>query len=130
MTREELLKLRPDFAEHIAKRPQLKPRRPPPTAVVPLEGKVGEIAKANPRGVEVRVTARDADGTTYVEPPKRPKEIVQPLEVDGDGRVSRARIVDCSTGEAGIVEYRDGYCVSGVVSDWNPMDGLRRSGDE
>ena len=31
----------------------------------------------------------------------RPKETVQPLEVDGEGRVSRARVIDCATGVKG-----------------------------
>ena len=87
MTREEILKLRPEFAELIARRPPLPPKKPAPSAVVPLGDKVAEVAKANPTGLEVRVTARSGDGTTYVDPPKRPTEIIQPLEVDEAGRV-------------------------------------------
>ena len=98
MTREEILKLRPDFAELIARRPPLKPKKPAPSVGVPLGEKVAEVAKANPAGLEVRVTARSGDGTTYVDPPKRPTEIIQPLEVDEAGRVARARWIDCTTG--------------------------------
>jgi hypothetical protein len=112
MTREEILKLRPHYAELIANMPPMPPLRKPvptPEARTPLEGKVGEVAKANPTGVEVRVTARDVDGTTYVQPPRRPREIVHVLEVDAEGRPKRARHIDCASGEAGIVEYAGGY---------------------
>jgi hypothetical protein len=77
MTREEILKAR--LPELIATMPPMPPLRKPvpaPEVRTSLEGKVGEVAKANPTGVEVRVTARDADGVTYVQPPRRPKEIV------------------------------------------------------
>ena len=59
------------------------------------------------------------------------KEIVQVLEVDAQGRPKLARHVDCSTGEPGIVDYRDGYRQApAALSDYNPMDGLQRAGDE
>ena len=77
MTREEILRQR--LPELIATMPPVPPLRkavPAPEARTPLEGKVGEVAKANPRGVEVRVTARDVGGTTWVAPPVRPREIV------------------------------------------------------
>jgi hypothetical protein len=39
--------------------------------------------------------------------------------------------IDCATGEASIVEYRDGYRLPpGAVSEYNPLDGLRRPEDE
>ena len=81
------------------------------------------------RPESVRLSTVREDSIPVVER-VRPKEIVQPLEVDGDGRVSRARHIDCATGEAGFVEYRNGLRVSRVVSDWNPLDGLRRPEDE
>ena len=84
--------------------PPMPPLRKPagaPEARMPLEGKIDEVAKANPKGVEVRVTARDADGLTYVQPPRRPREIVQPLEVDGEGRVSRARVMTAQLAMSG-----------------------------
>ncbi len=46
MTREEILKLRPEFAELIARRPPLPPKKPAPSAVVPLGEKLAEVAKA------------------------------------------------------------------------------------
>ena len=81
MTREEILKLRPEFAELIARRPPLPPKKPAPSAVVPLGEKLAEVAKANPTGLEVRVTARSGDGTTYVDPPKRPTELFSRLRL-------------------------------------------------
>ncbi len=128
MTREELLKLRPEFAEHIARRPPLKPR---PTVTAQVSSKIVEVAKANPTGVQVRVSATAADGTTYVDPPKRPTEIIQVLEVDREGRPKLLRRTDCSTGEAGLVECREGYRLPpSAQHEYNPMDGLRRAEDE
>lgn len=109
--------------------PPMPPLRKPagaPEARMPLEGKIDEVAKANPKGVEVRVTARDADGVTYVQPPRRPREIVQPLEVDGEGRVSRARVIDRATGDVGFVDYAGGYRQpAGVQHEYNPLDALK-----
>ena len=57
----------------------------------------------------------------------RPREIVQVLEVDGQGRPKLAWVVDCGTGDAGIVEYRDGYrAPSGAVHEYDPLAGLVR----
>ena len=119
----------------------MKPKKPAPSAVVRLGDKVAEVAKANPAGLEVRVTARSGDGTTYVDPPKRPTEIIQPrrvglrhvceLEVDEAGRVARARRIDCTTGAASIVEYHGGYRQApGAQHEYDPMAGLRRAEDE
>jgi hypothetical protein len=107
--------------------PPLRKPVPSPQARTPLEGKVGEVAKANPRGVEVRVTARDVDGTTWVAPPVRPREIVQVLEVDREGRPKLSRNVDCSTSEASLVEYQGGYRQSpGAISHYDPLAALKR----
>jgi hypothetical protein len=67
MTREEILKLRPDFAELIAKMPPMPPKpkpKPEPEIRAPLSGKIAEAAKANPASVQVRVSAVAEDGTT------------------------------------------------------------------
>ena len=82
------------------------------------------------RPESVRLSTIRDDGVPVLER-VRPREIVQPLEVDVNGRIARARVVDCATGEAGIVDYRNGYRQGpGVVSDYNPLDGLRRSVDD
>ena len=50
MTREEILKLRPDFAELIARMPPMPPKPKPklePEIRAPLNGKIAEAAKAN-----------------------------------------------------------------------------------
>lgn len=109
----------------------MKPKKPAPNAVVPLGDKLAEVAKANPAGLEVRVTARSGDGVTYVDPPKRPTEIIQPLEVDDAGRVARARRIDCATGEVSLLEYQGGYRQPlGAQHEYDPMAGLRRAEDE
>ena len=99
-----------------------------PRFQVAVTPKLAEAVKANPGSL--RLSAKAADQTTVIER-ARVREIVQPLDVDGQARVARARHIDCATGEASIVEYRDGYPIrGGAVSDYNPMDGLRRPEDE
>ena len=124
MTREEILRLRPHFAELIANPPPMPPKRKPkpdPELRMPLNGKIAEAAKANPASVEVRVSADAADGTTVIHR-RRPTEIIQPLEVDAEGRVSLARRIDCETGEQSVVEMVGGYRPqTGAVSDYSPI---------
>ena len=92
-----------------------------PRLVLPVSQETAEMVRLRPESVRLS-TIRD-DGVPVLER-VRPREIVQPLEVDVNGRIARARVVDRATGEAGIV---DG---PGVVSDYNPLDGLRRSVDD
>jgi len=99
-----------------------------PRLVLPVSQETAETVRLRPESVRLS-TIRD-DGVPVLER-VRPREIVQPLEVDVNGRIARARVVDCATGEAGIVDYRNGYRQGpGVVSDYNPLDGLRRSVDD
>ena len=99
-----------------------------PRLVLPVSQETAERARARPESVRISTVREDA---VPVLERVRPREIVQPLEVDVNGRVARARVVDCATGEAGIVDYRNGYRQGpGVVSDYNPLDGLRRSVDD
>lgn len=105
-------------------KPTPKPRMEVTTEVSP---KLTALAKANPASVEVRVSARADDGTTHVDPPKRPTELIEVLEVDREGRPALARRIDCETGERSVVEFVDGYRPQGrVVSDYNPLDALKR----
>jgi hypothetical protein len=99
-----------------------------PRLQIPVTPKLAEAVKANPGSLRLSATA--ADQTTVIER-ARVREIVQPLDVDGQARVARARHIDCATGEASIVEYCDGYPLrGGAVSDYNPLDGLKRPEDE
>jgi hypothetical protein len=104
--------------------PRAKPK--PIEVTAELSPKLAALAKANPAGVEVRVSARE--GTiTHVDPPKRPTELIEVLEVDGEGRPALARRIDCETGERSIVEFDRGYRpAAGAVSDYNPLDALKR----
>jgi hypothetical protein len=62
---------------------------------------------------------------------RKQTEIIHPLEVDGQGRVSLARRIDCETGEQSLVEFEGGYRPQpGAVSDYNPLAALRRPEDE
>jgi hypothetical protein len=102
--------------------PFAKPK-PPPTVTLEVPAATAERVRLRPESVRLS-TVRE-DGVPMLER-ARPKEIVHVLEVDGEGRPKRARVVDGATGEAGYVDYAGGYRQSGVVSDWNPLDALKR----
>ena len=54
--------------------------------------------------------------------------MIEVLEVDSEGRPARARRIDCTTGEAGMIEFSGGYRQpAGVISNYNPLDGLKGS---
>ena len=110
-------------AEKLAAEEAAKPR-----LVLPVSQETAERVRRRPESVRLSTVREDA---VPVAERVQVKEIVQVLEVDAQGRPKLARHVDCSTGEAGFVDYRDGYRQApGAMSDYNPMDGLRRAGDE
>jgi hypothetical protein len=128
MTREEYLKARlPELIATMPPMPPLRKPKPAPEVRAPLVGKIAEAAKANPASVEVRVVARAEDGTTVIDRPRQ-REIVQVLDIEpGTCRPARARHIDCATGDVSIREYQNGYSQGGgVVSDYNPLDALKR----
>jgi hypothetical protein len=129
MTREEILKLRPDFAELIARMPPMPPKpkpKPEPEIRAPLNGKIAEAAKANPASVEVRVSAVAEDGTTVIDRPRR-TEVLEVLEVDGQGRPALARRYETATGGWSTVEFDQGYRRNpGAQHEYNPLDALKR----
>ena len=99
-----------------------------PRLQIPVTPKLAEAVKANPGSL--RLSAKAVDDTTVVER-ARPTEIIQPLEVDGHGRVALARRIDCATGEQSMVEYENGYRPqAGARHEYDPMVGLRRPEDE
>ena len=109
MTREEYAKLERKFEEAISKPiPKAKPK---PIAVVsvPVSDKDAAVIAANP--ASVRVSARREDGVSVlVKPQRNPQHVTVRTdwvsEVDADGRPIWDR--------------------PGVVSDYNPLDALRR----
>jgi len=106
-----------------AQRPPLILRKPRPALVTPVSPKLLEAVKANPGSV--RVTAKAEDGTTVIERPRR-SDVVEVLEADAQGRATRARSYDPTTGEHGTIEYEGGYRrPAGAVSNYNPLDGLK-----
>jgi hypothetical protein len=110
-------------AEKLAAQEAAKPK-----LVLPVSEETAERARARPESVRIS-TVRD-DAIPVLER-VRVREIVHPLEVDEAGRVSRARHVDCATGEVSIREYHNGYQASaGAQHEYNPLDGLRRPEDE
>lgn len=102
--------------------PLAKPK-PKPTVTLEVSPATAERVRARPDSVRISTAREDA---VPVLERVRPREIVQPLEVDEAGRVARARHVDCSTGNVSFVDYRYGYRQSGVVSDYHPLDALKR----
>ncbi len=106
--------------------PMAKPKIKPKVQVTAeLSGKVAEAAKANPASLEVRVYAEGADGTTIVERP-RSRKLTEVVAADGESRPLRAREYDPETNEWTTIECDHGYCKVGVVSEYNPHDGLKR----
>jgi len=102
------------------KKPQPKPK---PAVVATVSEKLAEAARVNPESVRISATAEDR--TIVVDRPRR-TEVLEVLEVDGDGRPALARRYDVATGEWGIVEFNQGYRQpSGAVSDYNPLSALR-----
>ena len=64
-----------------------------PRLVLPVSQETAEMVRLRPESVRLS-TIRD-DGVPVLER-VRPREIVQPLEVDVNGRIARARVVDCA----------------------------------
>jgi hypothetical protein len=118
MTREELLKQHPWAREALANRPPAR-LKPKPAVMAVVSEKLAQAAKANPEGV--RVSVRAADDTVVVDRPRR-TEVIEVLEVDGEGRPKVARRIDCTTGEAGMIDFVGGYRQpAGAVSDYDPI---------
>jgi hypothetical protein len=103
--------------------PRAKPK-PKPTVTLEVEPATAAQVQARPESVRL-VTMRDDDRQAVAR--VRPKEIVEVLEVDAEGRPKRARVVDCSTDEAGFADYQNGYRQpAGAVHEYNPLDALKR----
>ena len=102
-----------------------------PQLTLKVSPKIAQAVKADPRSV--RLAAKTNTATAGVIQRPEVMEVVEPLEVDGC-TVRRAQITTWRQGEerptVAVIDYRNGYRVSGVVSDYNPMDGLRRPEDE
>jgi hypothetical protein len=96
-----------------------------------VEPQMVEAVKADPRSV--RLAARTNTATAGVIQRPEVMEVVEPLEVDGC-TIRRAQITTWRMGEArptvAVIDYQNGYRRGGVVSDYNPLDGLRRPEDE
>lgn len=74
---EEKIRTDPWYREWYAQMPPLRPKpKAQPVAIVPVSERVAEAAKANPEGVNVRVSARGADNSVVIDPPQR-VDIVQ-----------------------------------------------------
>jgi hypothetical protein len=104
--------------------PRVPPKpKPKPRIELEVSPRIAEAVKAAPQSV--RVSAR-AEEMALVER-ARPTEIIQVLEVDEAGRPKLSRRVDCSTGEASLVEYREGYRQGpGAHHEYDPLAALKR----
>jgi hypothetical protein len=109
-------------AKRAAKRAAAKP-----AVVAVVSEKFAQAAKANPESV--RLTAKAVDDTIVMERPRR-TEAIQVLEVDAQGRPALGLRHDFTTNERHLVEFDQGYRRTGVISDYSPLDGLRRRDDE
>jgi hypothetical protein len=126
---EERMKVDPILRELYPKLPPLRPK--PKTAVVTeLEGKIAEVARANPGSVSVRVTAKTEENVVVADRPRR-GNVVDVIEVE-NGKPKLVRTYDAEAGGHGVAEFKDGYGPSyhpkggGAVHQYNPLDALEK----
>jgi len=109
MTREEFAELERKFEERLSKPiPRAKPK---PVAVVsvPVADKDAAVIAANPDSL--RLSARRDDGVSVlIKPQRNPQHVTV--------RTDWVRVVDA--------HGRPVWDRAGVVSDYNPLDALRR----
>jgi hypothetical protein len=111
------------FSKPIPRVPPNPKPKPKPRIELEVSPRIAEAVKAAPESV--RVSAR-AEEMALVER-ARPTEIIHVLEVDEAGRPKLSRRVDCATGEASLVEYRDGYRQApGAHHEYDPFAVLKR----
>ncbi len=120
---EFFAKLAATRAKRAAERAAAKPK---PAIVAVVSEKMAEAVRANPESV--RLSAKAADETVVVDRPRR-TEMIEVIET-AEGRALLARRYDSATNEWTTIEFEGGYRRSGVVSDYNPLDGLRRREDD
>ena len=114
-------------AKRLAAKAAAEAAKPKPAVIAVVSEKFAEAAKANPESV--RLFAKAADETVVVDRPLR-TERIEVIEVDREGRSALAVRHDLATNEWSTIEYEGGYRRTGVVSEYNPMDGLRRREDD
>jgi hypothetical protein len=121
---------RDDYAEKLARYERLMatplPKaKPKPKPALSLDVSERTAANARARPEAVRVVTTGEDNTTFIDRPRR-TEVLEVLEVDGQGRPAVAQRYDALTGEWGTVEFEQGYRrPGGAVSDYDPMSRLR-----
>lgn len=114
-------------AKHMARKAAEEAAKPKPAIVAMVSEKMAEAVRANPESV--RLSAKATDETVVVDRPRR-TEAIHVIEVDSEGRPALAMRHDLTTNERHLVEYDQGYRRTGIVSDYNPLDGLRRHDDD
>ncbi len=98
-----------------------------PKLATRVSPKLAEAVQANPGSL--RLSAKAADDTVIVDRP-RMTEIIEVVAVDGQGRPSLARRIDCATGERSLLEFEQGYRQPpGAVSNYDPFAALRGGDD-
>jgi hypothetical protein len=123
---EFLARLRAMRAKRKAAAEAAEAAKPKPAIVAVVSEKMAEAVRANPESV--RLSAKAADETVVVDRPRRTEQI-EVIEVEGC-QAKLALRHDLTTNERHLIEYEGGYRRTGVVSDYNPMDGLRRREDD
>lgn len=123
---EFLARLRAKRAARKAAAEAAEAAKPKPAVVAVVSEKMAEAVRANP--ASVRLSAKAADDTVVVDRPRR-TEMIEVIEA-AEGRALLARRYDCTTNEWSTIEFEGGYRKSGVVHEYNPLDGLRRREDD
>ena len=95
-----------------------------PKLIAAIPPKMADAIKANP--TSLRLSVRAEDETVVVDRPRR-TEVMEVLEVDAQGRPSRARF-ECATGERSVLDYVEGYRQApGAISTYDPLAALKGS---
>jgi hypothetical protein len=98
-----------------------------PKAIVTVSEKMAQAIKHDPGSL--RLHAKGADETVVVDRPRQ-TEMLEVLEVDGQGRPSRVARVDCATGERSLLDYAGGYRQPNIVSHiYDPLAALKENGE-
>ena len=95
-----------------------------PKLQVVVTPKLAEAVKANPGSLRLSANGGGSDDCDRARASPRDRPTAQR---GWPSAGCAGRRIDCATGEASIVEYRDGYPLrGGAISDYDPISALRR----
>src|SRR5260370_26957014 len=100
--------------------------KPKPKPMLALEVSERSAVNARARPERVKVVTTGEDDVTHIDRPRR-TEMLEVLEVDGQGRPALAPRYDALTGERSLAEVNQGYRQGGGPKhEYNPFAALRK----